>query len=83
MTREDILKKLNIIFQDVFDDNGLIITEKTSAFDIDEWDSFNHINLIVATEREFKIKFQVGEPQKMKNVGEMIDIIFERVDHEN
>ena len=78
MTREEIFKKLNEVFRYVFDDEDITVTESTSAETIEDWDSLSHINLVVAVEKEFGVKFSMGETQKMKNVGEMVDIIMER-----
>lgn len=78
MTRETVFGKLNDVFRDVFDDEDITVGESTSSKDIEDWDSLNHINLVVAVEKEFGIKFSMGETQKMKNVGEMVDIILER-----
>lgn len=75
MTHEEIMAKLNEIFQDVFDDDSLVITDQTTANDIDDWDSLEHINLIEAVEREFDMKFKMQEVSSMKNVGEMAEII--------
>lgn len=78
MTHEEIMAKLNEIFQDVFDDDSLVITDQTTANDIDDWDSLEHINLIEAVEKEFGIKFRMQEVSSMKNVGEMAEIVSER-----
>jgi acyl carrier protein len=67
--------RLQNIFQDVFDDRGLRITEKTTASDIPEWDSLTNINLIFAIEREFHIRFALGEIQELDNVGQMVALI--------
>lgn len=75
MTREEIYGKLNEVFQDVFDDEDISVTDATVAADIDGWDSLEHINLIVAVERAFGIKFTMGETTGLKNVGEMVDKI--------
>jgi len=79
MTREEIFEGLNEVFQDVFDDEDIMVTESTTADDIEDWDSLEHINLIVAVERHFGMKFSMGEVTSMKNVGAMADIIAERV----
>ena len=79
MTREEIFEGLNEVFQDVFDDEDIVVTEATTADDIEEWDSLEHINLIVAVERHFGMKFSMGEVTGMKNVGAMADIIASRV----
>ena len=78
MTREEIFEELNEVFSDVFDDE-ITVTETTTAADIEDWDSLEHINLIVAVESKFGIKFNIGEVNKMKNVGEMVDIIINRL----
>mgnify|MGYP000609676543 CR=1 FL=1 len=68
MTHEAILEKLNEIFQDIFDDDSLVITETTTANDVEDWDSIEHINLIDAVEKEFGMKFKMQEVSGMKNV---------------
>lgn len=79
MTKHDIIKRLNEVFQDVFDDEDIVVDEETTADDIEDWDSIEHINLISAVESEFGIRFTMGEVSGMKNVGEMISIIEARV----
>ena len=79
MTREEVFEKLNEVFQDVFDDSYIQVKDKTTAADIEDWDSLEHINLIVAVEAMFQIKFGMGQVTKMKNVGEMADIILEKL----
>ena len=78
MTHEAILEKLNEIFQDIFDDDSLVITETTTANDVEDWDSIEHINLIDAVEKEFGMKFKMQEVSGRTNVGEMVQIIAER-----
>lgn len=75
MTREEIYDRLNEVFQDVFDDEDIMVNDATVASDVDGWDSLEHINLIVAVERCFGIKFTMGETTGLKNVGEMVDKI--------
>lgn len=77
MTRENVYKRLNKVFQDVFDDESIIVHDETTADDIEDWDSFEHINLIVAIEEEFSFKIPMGKVITMKNVGEMVDIILD------
>ena len=79
MTRENIYEKLNEVFRDVFDDEDITVTDTTTAEDIEDWDSLEHINLVVAAEKCFGIKFSMGEVSGMKNVGEMVDIITQRI----
>jgi acyl carrier protein len=77
MTREDVFKRLNTVFRDVFDDDGITVTESTTANDIEEWDSLIHITLISEIEDEFDVRFKMKEVTKMQNVGEMVDKILE------
>lgn len=80
MTREEVFERLNEIFRDVFDDESITVDEETTADDIDDWDSLEHINLVNAIEDEFDMKFDMGQIVTMKNVGEMVDIILEKLD---
>ena len=75
MTREEIYERLNTVFRDVFDDDGIEVCETTTADDIEDWDSLEHINLVAAVEHEFGIKFTMAQVMGMKNVGEMVGII--------
>ena len=79
MNREEMFNRLNNVFQDVFDDDSITVNEETTAEDIEDWDSLEHINLVAAVEKEFGIKFSMGQIVSMKNVGEMIDIILEKL----
>lgn len=74
----NINERLNEVFQNVFDDEDIVVDRDTTADDIEDWDSLEHIRLIGAVEREFGIKFTMKEVSTMKNVGEMMDIIAER-----
>lgn len=74
----DLNERLNEVFRDVFDDNSITVNEHTTAADIDDWDSLEHINLIGAVESEFHMRFKMKEVSSMKNVGEMMAIIAER-----
>lgn len=75
MTREAVFEKLNRIFRDNFDDDEICLTDETSAEDIEDWDSLEQINLVVAIQDAFGIKFNIDEVNAMKNVGEMADAI--------
>lgn len=79
MSREEVFEKLNEVFRDVFDDESITVNDTTTADDIEDWDSLEHINLMAAVESEFGIKFSMGQIMTMKNVGEMADIILEKI----
>lgn len=79
MNREEIFEKVSIIFQEVLEDDTLVISEDQNAEDIDEWDSLTHIMLVVETEKIFKLKFLSSEITKWKNIGEMITAIQSKI----
>lgn len=72
---KNLLPELQPIFQEIFDQPDLKISSETTARDVPGWDSLTNINLIFAIEREFKIKFALGEIQELNNVGEMALLI--------
>ena len=78
MDREKITERLNEVFRDVFDNEDITVSDSTTADDIEEWDSLEHISLIAAVEKAFKMRFTMKEVSGMKNVGEMINILCER-----
>ena len=79
MTREEVYTRLNSVFADVFDDEELTVNDETTAADVEGWDSLIHITLIDAVEEEFDISFDMKTIVKLKNVGEMVDVIMEEV----
>ena len=79
MQQSDLYDQLTAIFRDTFDDDTLVLTPNLSAADVPEWDSFNHINLIVAIESRFKIKFQTAELEQLHTVGHLADLIAKKL----
>lgn len=75
---DEIYERLNEVFRDIFDDDTIEVNDSTTADDIEDWDSLNHITLIDAVESEFGVRFTMGEVSGMKDVGEMAAIIKER-----
>ena len=75
---KEIFERLNEVFRDVFDDESITVTERTTAADIEDWDSLSHITLVSAVEDEFRMKFSMKEVVEMKNVGEMAAIVAAR-----
>jgi len=71
----DEIDRLRVIFQDVFDDDELLVTRDTDASDVAEWDSLMHVNLILAVEREFNIRFSSMEVATLVNVGHLADLV--------
>lgn len=79
MEEKVIWEKMNDVFRDVFDDDGIEISRETTAADIDGWDSMSNIQLMVAIEKTIDVKFTTGEVANMKNVGEMVDVILKKL----
>jgi acyl carrier protein len=75
MQQQDIYAVLTTIFHDLFDDDTIVLNPGLTAADVPEWDSFNHINLIVAIEARFGVKFQTAELESMQTVGHLADLI--------
>ena len=79
MERTDIFDRLNEIFVDVLDLDEVALTDSTTADDIEEWDSLSHVQLVVAIEKAFGVKFTALEIMKWKNVGELVDSIAQKL----
>jgi len=75
MESKEIFESINNIFLEVFDDENIELTRESSSNDIEDWDSLNHIQLIVAIEKFFKLRLTILEIESWKNVGEMCDAI--------
>ena len=82
MTREYVYEKMNEIFRNVFDDESINLNDETNAEDIEDWDSLEQINLIVAIENEFEMMFDMAEVADLANVGEMVDLILSKDQNE-
>ena len=79
MDSATILRQLNDILCDVFDDPDLVVTQATAAADVPGWDSMNHITIVVATERHFGIKIRTADIERLRNVGEFVSLIGARL----
>ncbi|MCR5024163.1 MAG: acyl carrier protein [Lachnospiraceae bacterium] len=80
MTREEAYGIINPIFRDLFDDETITVNDETTAADVDGWDSFEHVNLLLEIENAFGFTFSINETRNMKNVGEMVDLILKKTD---
>ena len=75
MEFNEVMGLLHPIFRDVFDDDELVIETKTTANDIDGWDSLTHIRLVISIEKAFDLRFTAAEISELENVGEMVELI--------
>lgn len=75
LTREAILAKVTELLESVLDADSLVLTEQTTAEDVEDWDSVNHVRLLIAIENELGFRFDTEEVEKFKNVGDLVDMI--------
>jgi acyl carrier protein len=75
MEKSEIVSVLNPIFRDVFDNDALVVTEGMTAADVPTWDSLSNINMIIAVEKAFSVKFSIKDVRNLKNVGELLELI--------
>lgn len=80
MDRDEVMSKVTEIARDIFDDEELELNDDTIAADVDGWDSLTHLSLMNEIENEFEIKFEMKEVHGLNNIGELIDVIMERMD---
>jgi acyl carrier protein len=78
-TRPEIIEILTDVFREVFDTPSLTLRDDMTAADVENWDSLNHIDMIVAIERRLKIRFTTREVGALRNVGNLIDLIQEKL----
>jgi acyl carrier protein len=77
--READEHKLTQIFRDLFNNPDLVLTEKMTAADVEGWDSFNHINLVMMVEEEFNARFSTSEIAQLANVGQFKELIASKI----
>ena len=75
MDKNEIFEAVQQIFRDNFDDEELVITRETCAYDIEDWDSLEQINLLTAMEKKFGLKFNLSDVRNLENVGDLLDLI--------
>jgi len=78
MDREQVIQEMQTIFDEIFLDQ-VILTPTLMANDVSEWDSLMQINILVAIEQHFKVRFGTGEVEMTSNVGEFADLIVRRL----
>lgn len=79
MNDSEVLVALTQVFRDVFDDDSIVLTNETTADDIEGWDSQAHVNLIVAAEVRFAVRFRTAELEALHNVGQFAQLIQSRM----
>lgn len=77
---DSLLPEIQQIFRDVLDQPDLVIARESNPSTIDDWDSLAHVDLITAIQMRFKVKFALGELERLKNVGDLIDLTQEKIE---
>ena len=75
MDSAEVYKRLDAVFQDVFDDDSIVLRPDLTANDVEDWDSLKHIRLMLSVEKAFHVSFSASEVGNLKNVGELADLI--------
>ena len=75
MEKSEMVSRLTPIFRDVFDNDALVVSEGMTAADVPTWDSLSNINMIIAVEKAFGVKFSIKDVRNLKNVGELLELI--------
>jgi acyl carrier protein len=83
MTKEQITDTLTAIFRHVFEDPHLTIFPEMTAKDVEKWDSLSHLQMLSQVEKQFRIKLHFKEIRKLKNVGDLIQLIHQKVNAQN
>jgi acyl carrier protein len=81
MDDQSILRAVNEVFRDVLENPDVVVSDTTTAADVPEWDSLSHVQLVVAIEKRFKLRFTAAEIQGFKNVGEMCGALARKLPH--
>ncbi|MDB5945280.1 MAG: acyl carrier protein [Ramlibacter sp.] len=79
MTEPEVLQALTEVFRDVFDNDDIVLTPQTTARDVEGWDSQAHVNLIVAAEVRFGVRFRTAELESLHDVGQFVQLILARM----
>ncbi len=75
MSQKEIFDGLTVIFRELFDDERIMLSDKTTAADIEGWDSYNNLNIIVAAEQLFGVKITNREIKSLASVGDLVGLI--------
>ncbi len=80
MERNEVFEKMAEICKDVFDDDSLVITELTTATEVEGWDSLTHLSLINELEQTYGVAFTLGEVTESKNLGELLTALMKHIE---
>ncbi len=75
MDRTRVMREVQDIFRENFDDESIVLTDATNAADIEDWDSLEQINLLTAIEKKYGLKFTLSDVRNLANVGGLLDLL--------
>jgi acyl carrier protein len=75
MSRVQVYEKLTELFRDIFDDDAIVVSDNTTAMDVEGWDSLSNIQLILAVESAFRIRLSVAQVSSLAKLGDLVSII--------
>jgi acyl carrier protein len=75
LSTDNVYERLNKLFRDVLDDDGLVLRQDTTAKDVEGWDSMANVQLMLGVEREFGVHLSAGQMQALRNVGDLVSVI--------
>lgn len=75
MARAETIEQVQRIFRDVLGQPQLELTANLTAPEVDGWDSFTHISIITAIEKHYRIRFNLGELDQLRNVGDIYTLV--------
>jgi acyl carrier protein len=81
-TGNEVLERVRLVIARVFGDDDVVVTPSTTAADVEGWDSVSNIEVLVALEREFAVRFNTGEMATLANVGQLVELIEMRLRRE-
>lgn len=79
MERTEIVEKLTAIFREVFAESNLVLNDEMTTNDVEKWDSLSHMLMITTVEEQFNVKFRLKELNKLKKVGDIIEVLAEKL----
>jgi acyl carrier protein len=82
MKMENTFERLQNVFREVFDDEGMVISREMNAHNVEDWDSLRHMDLITSVEYEFNVKFTTKDILGLNDVGEFFDVLEGKLNHE-
>jgi len=83
MDREKIFQSVVDIAKDVFENDSIQLTEKSTAADVEEWDSLTHLSLVNELEEKYDVEFTLGEVTGSKNLGELLNALMKHIEEKN